>query len=213
MAAAPQDSELQHSFGPGEIGFDFLPLSDAAPRELPVPTEPAPPVPVFDLSGSGPLPDLSAASLRAAVVPATVEALSGSGRARSPNGRQRAAGEIWLAGEAILCACPDCRAPMSIRIWLMVADCWRCGTSIELSEEQEREVQRLLSEQAQTPPAARPAPQARPATSRPSPVVGSPPTADNARTLVPPPSAPAPLAPLRTPPSTRLSPIGDVARP
>ena len=27
---------------------------------------------------------------------------------------------------------------MSIRLWLLVADCWMCGTSIELTEEQER---------------------------------------------------------------------------
>jgi hypothetical protein len=66
----------------------------------------------------------------------------------------RAPGEIWLDGNAIFCACPDCRAPMSVRYWLMLADCWRCGTSIELTEEQEREVQRLLTQRE--PPAARP---------------------------------------------------------
>jgi hypothetical protein len=206
MAAAPQDSELQHSFGPGEIGFDFLPLSDAAPRELPVPTEPAPPVPVFDLSGSGPLPDLAADSLRS-VAPAAEGMLSGSGLARTHNRQSRAAGEIWLAGDAILCACPDCRAPMSIRIWLMVADCWRCGTSIELSEEQEREVQRLLSEQALTPPAAHPAASNRvaprpAAASSPPPI--PPPVAPAARSapiaLVAPPPVVAPLVPAVSPP-------------
>jgi hypothetical protein len=35
---------------------------------------------------------------------------------------------------------------MSIRLWLMVADCWLCGTSIELTEEQEQEALRLLRE-------------------------------------------------------------------
>jgi len=43
---------------------------------------------------------------------------------------------------------------MSVRYWLMLADCWRCGTSIELSEEQEREVERLLA--VRTPPAMPP---------------------------------------------------------
>jgi len=33
---------------------------------------------------------------------------------------------------------------MSIRLWLMVADCWRCNTSIELTEEQEQEALQLL---------------------------------------------------------------------
>ena len=55
-------------------------------------------------------------------------------------------GEIWLNGDVLACACPRCRAPMSIRLWLMVADCWRCGTSIELTEEQERKALRLLKE-------------------------------------------------------------------
>ncbi len=37
---------------------------------------------------------------------------------------------------------------MTVRLWLMVADCWQCGTSIELSEEQEQTVDRLLQKQA-----------------------------------------------------------------
>ncbi len=49
-----------------------------------------------------------------------------------------------LDGQAIICACPDCGAPMSVRVWLMLADCWRCGCSLELTEEQELQVQRLL---------------------------------------------------------------------
>ncbi|MBN1851437.1 MAG: terpene cyclase/mutase family protein [Pirellulales bacterium] len=31
------------------------------------------------------------------------------------------------------CACPDCGAPMSVRLWLMTADCWQCSRSIDLS--------------------------------------------------------------------------------
>jgi hypothetical protein len=71
----------------------------------------------------------------------------------------RAAGEFWLRGDVILCACPECRAPMSIRLWLMLADCWNCGTSIELSEAQERAVRRLLAQRAaaSTPATAPPA--------------------------------------------------------
>lgn len=57
-------------------------------------------------------------------------------------------GEFWLTGECVLYACPDCDAPLTVHLWLMVADCWQCGTSIELSEEQERAVDRLLEEQA-----------------------------------------------------------------
>jgi len=54
------------------------------------------------------------------------------------------AGQIWLDGGVLACACPDCGAPMSIRLWLRLADCWRCGASVELTEEQEAEAIRLL---------------------------------------------------------------------
>ena len=60
--------------------------------------------------------------------------------------------EFWLRGDTAMCACPDCSAPMSIRLWLMVADCWLCGTSVELSEQQEREIQALLRQQDDTEP-------------------------------------------------------------
>ncbi|MGQ9505977.1 MAG: prenyltransferase/squalene oxidase repeat-containing protein [Thermogutta sp.] len=53
-------------------------------------------------------------------------------------------GQIWLDGGVLACACPDCGAPMSIRLWLRLADCFRCGASVELTEEQEAEAIRLL---------------------------------------------------------------------
>jgi hypothetical protein len=134
--ASAQDSELAHSFGPHEIGFDFLPLELPAADEPPLPTRPAAPMPALDLSGEEPLPEMSEQAPEPTVLPTRIDGAN----------RGRAAGELWLEGDSIFCVCPDCRAPMSVRIWLMVADCWRCGASIELSEEQEREVQRLLAE-------------------------------------------------------------------
>jgi outer membrane biosynthesis protein TonB len=74
---------------------------------------------------------------------------------------------LWLNGDVLSCACPECHAPMSIRLWLLVADCWMCGTSIELTEEQERAAQKLLAARsmAAPQPSAPPAPSpARPAT-------------------------------------------------
>lgn len=62
------------------------------------------------------------------------------------DGSQLADGGVWLDGGVLACACPECGAPMSIRLWLMVADCFRCGTSIELTEQQEQEALRLLRE-------------------------------------------------------------------
>src|SRR5437879_5253517 len=52
--------------------------------------------------------------------------------------------ELWLHGGVLACACPDCGAPMSIRVWLMVADCLHCGASIELTPEEQRRAERLL---------------------------------------------------------------------
>ncbi|MDA7978522.1 MAG: hypothetical protein MPJ50_07105 [Pirellulales bacterium] len=56
-------------------------------------------------------------------------------------------GQIWLNGDILACSCPECSSPMSIRLWLMVADCWVCGVGIELTEEQELEARRLLEAQ------------------------------------------------------------------
>ena len=56
--------------------------------------------------------------------------------------------DFWLAGDTVMCACPDCQAPMTIRLWLMVADCWHCGCSVELSAEQARHIQALLGTEA-----------------------------------------------------------------
>jgi Squalene-hopene cyclase C-terminal domain len=114
--------------------YSLVPLANAADL-----------LPLCDLRSTGPLPRIDKRPPQAKAVPRA----------------NQAAGEFWLDGDVILCACPDCRAPMSVRFWLMVADCWRCGTSIELTEAQEREIERLLAErQRQTavppPPSPRP---------------------------------------------------------
>ncbi len=65
-------------------------------------------------------------------------------------------GRFWISGNAILCQCPDCQAPMTIRSWLRLADCWRCGASMQLSREmidaiEQRSRQKLI-EPKQAPP-------------------------------------------------------------
>jgi hypothetical protein len=60
---------------------------------------------------------------------------------------------------------------MSIRLWLMVADCWRCEISIELSEEQQREAERLLRQreaERQQRRQDRPRPSPKPAAPQPA---------------------------------------------
>ncbi len=66
--------------------------------------------------------------------------------------RASASGKFWLNGEVAGCQCPECGGPMSIRLWLMTADCALCGTSLELSEEQERELQALIQRHSPPPP-------------------------------------------------------------
>lgn len=94
------------------------------------------PLAVVDLTSACPLPEIP----DSAFSPATVT------KPPLADAEPPSAGMFWLDGDALMCACPECRAPMSVRLWLMVADCWRCQTSIELTEEQEREAVRLLKE-------------------------------------------------------------------
>lgn len=107
-----------------------------------------------------------AASSRAALAPSASSEVAAD---RTPSTESRPADdEFWLDGDTLLCRCPDCRAPMSIRLMLLMADCWQCGTSIELSEEQELEIAKLMARaappgrDANVPPAAKTAPAANP---------------------------------------------------
>jgi hypothetical protein len=115
---------------------------------------------------------------------------------------------LWLNGDVLACACPECHGPMSIRLWLMLADCWMCGTSVELTEEQEKAARKLLEarEQKHPPqttvkapvatPVARSSPAATPVAKRTPPPI-PPPTAIPAPTV--PPTATGATAPAAAP--------------
>lgn len=112
---------------------------------------------------------------------------------------------LWLDGDVLMCACPDCSAPIAVRVWLMAADCWNCGASIELSEEQEREALRLLERrgaQTSSPPPLTPSPLT------PSPPTPSPPTPSplTPSASVAAPAAPAPAPATRQPAPPRPAP-------
>jgi len=62
----------------------------------------------------------------------------------SSSDQQIAPTTVWLDGQVLMCACPECLAPLSIRFWLMTADCWRCQSSVVLSEQQEQQARQLL---------------------------------------------------------------------
>ncbi|MBN2022153.1 MAG: terpene cyclase/mutase family protein [Pirellulales bacterium] len=114
-----------------------------------------------------------------------------------------AEGAIWLDGDVLACACPDCGAPMSIRLWLLVADCFRCGASIELTYEQEALARRLLDQrEAQRTQAAREAAATiRPTAARtPTRPLPAPPPRPSAPAVAPAPRpADAPPTPRRVP--------------
>lgn len=64
-------------------------------------------------------------------------------------------GAVWLSGNVVMSCCPDCHSPVSIRLWLMIADCWNCESAIELSYEQRRAAERL-AERVQRAPVPEP---------------------------------------------------------
>src|SRR5262245_22594353 len=129
--ATQQDSELQHSFGPQEIGFDYLPLELTPPDGVAVRTAPAAKIPFIDLDSTTPF-ELPEAPPEPVSQPSSRPLRKANGKTQT----DRSPGTLWLEGDVLMCACPDCRAPMSVRLWLMAADCWNCGASIELSQEQ-----------------------------------------------------------------------------
>ncbi len=55
-------------------------------------------------------------------------------------------GAVWISGNAVMCVCPACQAPVSIRLWLMVADCWNCDSAMELSYQQQRAAEKLAEQ-------------------------------------------------------------------
>lgn len=119
------------------------PLESDVPLQTTFPAS----LPLFDLASETPLPEIvnfPPASPAPPPAPAHRSGVAQSTSIQMPHKPTDLVDQVWLDGDVLMCGCPDCGAPMSIRLWLMIADCWQCGTSIELSEEQERAVQKLL---------------------------------------------------------------------
>lgn len=110
------------------------------------PTRPFRELPLVAIESTDPLPDLPELPDRSPARPPTARAGFGAPQP-GPLPPELVEGPFWLSGDVLLCACPDCGAPMTVRVWLMIADCWRCATSIELTVEQQEEVRRLLERQ------------------------------------------------------------------
>ncbi len=120
--------------------FDLVPMTGPAAHSS------RPEMVTLSLGSSLPLPDVSelpdvTKANKTKQIPAKGEIQETVGT--NPNVPMRI-GTIWLDGESLMCSCPDCMAPVTIRHWLMVADCWNCQTAVLLSAEQEATVKQLM---------------------------------------------------------------------
>ena len=177
--------------------FEPLPPQGGSGMNIPLPGE-------GDWNDLPPVGPALSMSLKSAVT-------EGHARPSSdPGGRIVGAGGMVIDGDVLGCPCPDCKALIPIRLWLMVADCWRCKASIELTEQQEREATRLIKQRDQarrnTTGNGRTAP--APAAIR---SISAPPREDAAPSrAVPPPTPAQRRAPAESPPrvATAEQPIG-----
>ena len=95
----------------------------------------------------------------------------------------------YLRGDVLACRCPDCGYPMSVRMWLSMADCAECGLSIAVTEE-------WLRQNVAAPPVAKPVPQTL---TTPIPPLPSNPVPHPPAKPVPPTQPVAPLTPATNP--------------
>ena len=65
-------------------------------------------------------------------------------------------GNFFVIGNSVLTECPECQAPMTIRSWLNLADCWRCETSTRLTRQQIEMLEEFTKENTSTQPDADP---------------------------------------------------------
>ncbi|MDP6443605.1 MAG: terpene cyclase/mutase family protein [Pirellulaceae bacterium] len=161
---ATQDS----TFDSTADGFTLTPLTTSGSGESSASS-------YFDLESTEPLPEISQMADDQAGWDALVdEEVQVAAAPLSPTAEH----SIWLNGNVLMCGCPECQSPMTIRLWLLLADCWRCGTTIELSEQQEREARRLLDRaQAAAPAESRTERRSERSERRIDPAAPTPPTA------------------------------------
>lgn len=131
--------------------FDLIPMTGPAAHAD------RPEMVTFSLESRTPLPDVS--ELPVVTLTETTEEIPAADVIHetvgvNPNVPMRV-GSIWLDGESLMCSCPDCLAPVTIRHWLMVADCWNCGTAVLLSAEQEQVVKQLMKKTSGEEPQVR----------------------------------------------------------
>ncbi len=98
-------------------------------------------LPLLDMQSRDPLPNLPTSRAMSLLLDDDVAATTWEEDVRVPPDE---AGMFWLNGDVLMCSCPDCGAPMTVRLWLMLADCWQCEACIELTAAQQHEARRVL---------------------------------------------------------------------
>jgi hypothetical protein len=99
------------------------------------------PLPVLDMQSRDALPNLPTGRAMSLLLDHDVAAMTWEEDFGVP---PDVAGMFWLNGDVLMCSCPDCGAPMTVRLWLMLADCWQCEACIELTAAQQHEARRVL---------------------------------------------------------------------
>ncbi|MCA9213124.1 MAG: terpene cyclase/mutase family protein [Planctomycetales bacterium] len=98
------------------VGADYAPLRDARPLSS---------LPVLSLKSTEPLPRTSGGLVDCSE--SAIEQGVADGRLWRPS-------PVGVNGKTLLCKCPECSAPLSIRVWLLTVNCWRCGASVAIDE-------------------------------------------------------------------------------
>lgn len=101
------------------------------------------PVALFESNAGDGTPSIAASQRRAGDSDVEVESKLGQRI-------ETADGPIWVEGNAVLCVCPDCAAPLTLRLSLTMANCWRCESCVELTPAQRRALQEALQNNPET---------------------------------------------------------------
>lgn len=129
--------------------FNWIPIESSPKHSVPGP------IPVLSWDSESPLPQTQNEQMPVLAAD-DPDRIGGGTKSKNPEDTRQSwevktsRGPVWIQGDSILCACPDCQAPMSVRLWLLLAECWSCGTRIELDEELLSAVEQLVAKQEQS---------------------------------------------------------------
>lgn len=125
-----------------ELFIELIPLDHAAAPDVDQ-LSPAVEVPLFDFNSDQPLPVLDTSP---DLPDLTVEPDTSQTASLTDNvDLSTSSGTIQIDENISICSCPNCHAPISVRNWLMVADCWSCHTSIRIAETREQKAMNSLA--------------------------------------------------------------------